>query len=52
MTHATETVREQAFRPLECQVPDGLTLREWRAQRPSGTPKRRGLRARLRRTLR
>ena len=33
MTATTETVREQGFLPLECDVPDGLTLREWRARR-------------------
>jgi hypothetical protein len=27
MTATTETVREQGFLPLECDVPDGLTLR-------------------------
>jgi hypothetical protein len=33
MTATTESVREQGFLPLECDVPDGLTLREWRARR-------------------
>ena len=33
MTAITETVREQAFLPLECDVPDGQTLREWRGRR-------------------
>ncbi len=33
MTAITETVRELAFLPLECDVPDGQTLREWRGRR-------------------
>ena len=33
MTAITETVREQAFLPFECDVPDGQTLREWRGRR-------------------
>jgi hypothetical protein len=33
MTAITETVREQAFLPLECDVPDHQTLREWRGRR-------------------
>ena len=33
MTAITETVRELAFLPLECDVPDGQTLHEWRGRR-------------------
>ena len=33
MTAITETVREQAFLSLECDVPDGQTLSEWRGRR-------------------
>ncbi|MET0207366.1 MAG: hypothetical protein ABW228_09335 [Thermoleophilaceae bacterium] len=45
MTATTETVRAQGFLPLECDVPDGLTLREWRARRRrhTGRPRRRRL---------
>ena len=45
MTATTETVREQAFLPVEGDVPDGLTLREWRARRrrQSGRPRKRRL---------
>jgi hypothetical protein len=49
MTATTETVREQGFLPLECDVPDGLTLREWRARRrrhPGRLRRRRLLRRR------
>ena len=33
MTPTTQTVRDLAFLPLECDVPDGQTLREWRNRR-------------------
>jgi hypothetical protein len=33
MTAITETVREQGFLTLECDVPDGQTLGEWRGRR-------------------
>jgi hypothetical protein len=49
MTATTETVREQGFLPLECDVPNGLTLREWRARRrrhPGRLRRRRLLRRR------
>ncbi|HZN89650.1 MAG TPA: hypothetical protein VFB44_11795 [Thermoleophilaceae bacterium] len=41
MTATTQTVRDQAFRVLECDVPDGLTLREWSARRAAAKPGRR-----------
>jgi hypothetical protein len=47
MTATTENVREQGFLPVEGDVPDGLTLREWRARRRRHTG-----RARRRRRLR
>jgi hypothetical protein len=34
MTPITQTVRDQAFLPLECDIPDGMTLGEYRASRP------------------
>ncbi len=42
MTPTTQTVRELAFLPLECDVPDGQTLRDWRnRRRRSAAPARR-----------
>jgi hypothetical protein len=43
MSATTETVREQAFLPVDGDVPDGLTLREWsaRRRRQSSRPRRR-----------
>jgi hypothetical protein len=42
MTPTTQTVRDQGFLPLHCDVPEGQTLREWSARRrPSRTPRRR-----------
>ncbi|HEX2413926.1 MAG TPA: hypothetical protein VHJ37_01795 [Thermoleophilaceae bacterium] len=42
MTPTTQTVRELAFLPLECDVPDGQTLRQWRnRRRRAATPSRR-----------
>jgi hypothetical protein len=34
MTATTQTVRDQGFLPVECDIPDGMTLREYRARRP------------------
>ncbi|HZC13792.1 MAG TPA: hypothetical protein VE270_07220 [Thermoleophilaceae bacterium] len=47
MTAVTEKVRDQGFLPLESDVPDGLTLRDWRGRR-----RRRVTRSRTRRLLR
>jgi len=33
MTPTTQTVRDQGFLPFRCDVPDGLTLREWSTSR-------------------
>jgi hypothetical protein len=44
----TQTVRDQAFLPLECDVPDGMTLSQYRALRARRS---RARRARLRRRL-
>jgi hypothetical protein len=51
MTATTQTVRDQAFSMLECDVPDGVTLREWSARRRTAVKpgrRRRSLRARRR----
>jgi hypothetical protein len=52
MTETTQAIRNQAFLPLTADIPDGLTLRQYRAER--ARPQRRGwrARARMRRTLR
>jgi hypothetical protein len=42
MTATTQTVRDQGFLPAECDIPDGMTLREYLA----GRPRTRRLRAR------
>jgi hypothetical protein len=46
MTSITEIVRDRAFLPLECDIPDGMTVNEYRASRPN----RRRRMLRLRRT--
>jgi hypothetical protein len=33
MTATTKAVRDQAFLPLECDIPAGMTLAEYRARR-------------------
>jgi hypothetical protein len=50
MTATTQTVRDQGFLTLECDVPEGRTLREWSASRRTAqaSPRRRRL-PRLRR---
>jgi hypothetical protein len=40
MTPITQTVRDQAFLPLECDIPEGMTLAQYRASR-SHRPSRR-----------
>jgi hypothetical protein len=47
MTGTTQTIREQAFLPMTCDIPEGMTLAEYRAKRTSRTPRPR--RRRLRR---
>jgi hypothetical protein len=51
MTATTQTVRDLAFLPLECDVPDGQTLRDWRnrRRRPAAASRRRRLLPRGRR---
>jgi hypothetical protein len=42
MTPTTQTVRDQGFLTLECDIPDGMTLAEYRASRlrRDGRPRR------------
>ena len=46
MTPITQTIRDQAFLPLKCDIPEGMTLNEYRRSRP---PSRRRRLLRLRR---
>jgi hypothetical protein len=41
MTATTETVRDQAFRPLAGDIPEGMTLAQYRASRPRASRRRR-----------
>jgi hypothetical protein len=50
MTETTQAVRNQAFLPLTGDIPEGVTLRQYRVERPQ--PQRRRRRARLRLALR
>jgi hypothetical protein len=34
MTETTRTIRDQAFLPLISDIPDGLTIRQYRSERP------------------
>ena len=44
----TRTIREQGFQPLECDIPPGLTIAEYRSQRRDRPrERRRYARARL-----
>jgi hypothetical protein len=42
MTATTQTVREMGFLTLECDIPDGMTLAQYRASRlrREGRPRR------------
>jgi hypothetical protein len=33
MTPTTQTIRDQGFNTLECEIPDGMTLAQYRASR-------------------
>jgi hypothetical protein len=46
MTKTTQSIRSQAFLPLSADIPEGVTLRQYRAERPR--PQRRGWRGRAR----
>jgi hypothetical protein len=41
MSATTQTVRDQAFLPLECDIPHGMTIAQYRADRPRRTARRR-----------
>jgi hypothetical protein len=47
MTAITQTVRDQGFPPMECDIPQGMTLAQYRASR--ARPGRRRRLPRLRR---
>jgi hypothetical protein len=49
MSHTTETVRSQGFLVVECDVPAGMTLADWRARRPKRAQRSPRLRRRARR---
>jgi hypothetical protein len=51
MTATTQSVRDQGFLPVECDIPDGMTLREYRARR-TPTPRLRARRLLARRRAR
>lgn len=46
MTNTTQAIRNQAFLPLSADIPEGVTLRQYRRERPR--PPRRGWRGRAR----
>jgi hypothetical protein len=48
MTATTQTVREQGFLPLEGDIPQGVTLAQWRASRARPARRRRVPRLRRR----
>ena len=55
MTTTTRTVQEQAFRPLECDIPVELTIAEYRStrqDRAAGREERKVARPRLTKLLR
>jgi hypothetical protein len=39
MTDTTHTIREQAFLPVACDIPEGMTLAQYRAKRIARTPR-------------
>jgi hypothetical protein len=49
MTPTTQTVRDQGFMIVACDVPEGQTLREWSARRRRAAPAGRRRRLSLRR---
>jgi hypothetical protein len=51
MTDTTQAIREQAFLPLVSDIPEGLTLRQYRSERSRRRPRPRR-RPRLRLALR
>ncbi len=51
MTDTTQAIRDQAFLPLVSDIPEGLTLRQYRSERSRPRPRPRR-RPRLRLALR
>lgn len=49
MTFTTEMIRSQGFLPVQCDIPQELTIAEYRAARPKAQPRRRRGRPRLQR---
>jgi len=52
MAATTDTVRDQGFSPVACDLAPGLTLSEYRASRPRQRKRRRRLRSWSRRASR
>ena len=44
MSPTRRTVRDQAFEPLECDIPEELTIAEYRHKRTGGVPPTRPVR--------
>jgi hypothetical protein len=49
MTATTQTIRDQGFRAVEGDIPDGMTIAQYRARRPTRHASRRRRIPRLRR---
>ena len=49
MTPTTETIRSQGFLPMQCDIPQELTIEQYRATRPKAQPRRKRGRPRLHR---
>lgn len=52
MTATTEKIRRQAVVVVECDIPAGMTIREYHASRAASGPARRSPRRRLQAVLR
>ena len=52
MSETTQAIRNQAFLPMTADIPEGLTLRQYRSERPRPLRRSRRGRARVRLTLR
>jgi hypothetical protein len=52
MTETTQAIRDQAFLPLSSDIPEGLTLRQYRTVRPRRQRRSRRLLFRIPRPLR
>jgi hypothetical protein len=52
MTNTNQSIRNQAFLPLTADIPEGVTLRQYRSERPRPQPRGWRGRARLKLTLR